>query len=281
MDATAFESCDLPRVEKRVLRLGVAGNYGLQTADVHYAAERGVGFWLWTPNFKKVTPALVEILHRERERHVVAALAAVGFTAGMARRAVEKALRLLGVNQLDLFLLPWMGRGSLLTRGIEDALNELKAEGKVKAVGASIHDRQRAGELAKDSVLDALMIRYNAKHPGAEQDIFPHLGSRDPLVISYTATSWRQLLKPLARLEMPPWPGSTSGAMPPPLTGELCYRFCLMSPYVHVVLTAPKTREQLDQNLAALAAGPLSSEEEAWVRDYGRQVKARKRIPFI
>lgn len=39
------------------------------------------------------------------------------------------------------------------------------------------------------------MIRYNAAHPGAEREIFPHLGD--------------------------------------------CYRFCLSSPYVDVVLTGP------------------------------------------
>lgn len=44
----------------------------------------------------------------------------------------------------------------------------------VRWLCVSIHDRPRAGRLAADSVLDALMIRYNAAHPGAEQEIFPH-----------------------------------------------------------------------------------------------------------
>ena len=35
------------------------------------------------------------------------------------------------------------------------------------------------------------MIRYNAAHPGAERDIFPHLEARRPAVVAYTATSWR------------------------------------------------------------------------------------------
>ncbi|MBL4846571.1 MAG: hypothetical protein JKY65_13680 [Planctomycetes bacterium] len=70
-----------------------------------------------------------------------------------------------------------------------------------------------------------------------------------------TATSWRQLLKPIRGLEMPPWPGS-DGSQPPPMTAGLCYRFCLTSPHVHVVLTGPASREQLDENLAALEAGP-------------------------
>ena len=45
----------------------------------------------------------------------------------------------------------------------------------VRATGVSIHDRARTGKLAEDSPLDMLMIRYNAAHPDAERDIFPHI----------------------------------------------------------------------------------------------------------
>jgi aryl-alcohol dehydrogenase-like predicted oxidoreductase len=261
--------------------MGVAGNYGLQTADIHHAAESGVNFWAWSPGFKMVTPALKEILARDRDRHVVAALG-WGYTAGMIRKGVEKHLRVLGIDQLDLYLLGWLGRTSALTTGVKNAVLTLKEEGRINAVGTSIHDRKRAGRLAKDSILDAFMLRYNAKHPGAEQDVFPHLEARQPMVIAYTATSWRQLLKPIKGIEMPPWPGpERRGGTPPPLSPELCYRFCLSSPNVNVVLTGPKNRHQLDENLAALEAGPLDQDEEAWVRGYGRQVKARKRLPYV
>ena len=36
-----------------------------------------------------------------------------------------------------------------------------------------------------------------------------------------------------------------------------------------------------DAAIDPLTAGPLPADEEAWVRDYGRQVKAKKRIPFL
>jgi aryl-alcohol dehydrogenase-like predicted oxidoreductase len=276
-----FTHTDLPHVGKRTLRLGLAGNYGLQTADIHHAAERGVSYWLWTPRFAAVTPALRKLLAKDRETHVVATLA-FAYTGGMVRRGVEKSLRLLGTDYLDIFQLGWLGRTSLLTGGIQETIATLKEEGKIKAVGTSIHDRPRAGRLARDSILDAFMLRYNAKHPGAEQDVFPHLDARKPIVIAYTATSWRQLLRPIRGLEMPSWPGpAQDGEAPPPLTAGLCYRFCLTSPHVHVALSGPKDRVQLDENLDALDAGPLSPDEEAWVREYGRQVKARKKIPYI
>jgi aryl-alcohol dehydrogenase-like predicted oxidoreductase len=280
-DDRSFTHVDLPRVGKRVLRLGVAGNYGLSTSDIHHAADRGVGFWAWSPSFKKVTPALKEIVAREREDHVVVAYG-WGYTPGMVSRRLEKCLRLLDVAYLDLYLLGWLGRMSAFTERVQHTLVRMREQGLVRALAVSIHDRKRAGRLARDSILDAFMLRYNAKHPGAEEDVFPHLEARNPIVIAYTATSWRQLLRPVKGIDMPPWSGKPqSSGTPPPLSPELCYRFCLSSPHVHVVFTGPRNRSQLDTNLDALGQGPLTQEEMNWVRRYGQQVKAKKRMPYI
>jgi aryl-alcohol dehydrogenase-like predicted oxidoreductase len=283
MTETSYTHADLPVIGKRVLRLGLASNFGLKADDMLYAADRGMQYWLYNSRYKQLTTALRDILPRDRERHVVATLAGMVYTAGMVRRGVERALRNLRIDQLDLYLLPWLGRASSFSQSIQDMLLTLKDEGKVKAVGTSIHDRPRAGQLAQDSVLDAFMLRYNAKHPGAEQDIFPHLAVRNPLVVSYTATSWKQLIRPIQGIEMPPWPGDQSDAGTdtiPQLTPALCYRFCLSSPHVHVAMTGPANRAQLDENLAALEAGPLTPDEDTWIRAYGREVKSRKKGPI-
>ena len=276
-----FDQADLPRLGSRVLRLGVAANAGLESADIGYAADRGVNLWLYGRTFGKATAPLKQLLARERGTHVVAQLGSIVVTPRGARKAVDKARRELGIDCVDLFLMPWLGRASRFSSRIQDTLVEMREAGIVRAVGTSIHDRRRAGRLAADSILDAFMIRYNAKHPGAEQDIFPHLTTRDPLVISYTATSWQQLLKPLPQIQMPPWPGENGAAKVPPMTAPLCYRFVLSNASVHAAWTAPANRQQLDENLAALEAGPLSPEEDAWVREYGRQVKAKRKRDYI
>jgi predicted aldo/keto reductase-like oxidoreductase len=56
-----------------------------------------------------------------------------------------------------------------------------------------------------------------------------------------------------------------------PTAGD-CYRFCLSSPHVDVVLTGPGSLAQLEENLAALERGPLSSEEQEWMRRFGQAV---------
>jgi predicted aldo/keto reductase-like oxidoreductase len=276
----AFTSTTLPSLGKRVLRIGLAGNYGIDASGVSLAAERGVNFWLYSPRFKQVTPVLRELLRKDREAHVVSLLDSA-LLAGGPRRGIERALKLLGTDYVDCYKLGWLGRTSRFSDGIRDTLQALREEGKVRAIGCSIHDRPRAAALARESILDTFMIRYSAKHPGAEQDIFPHLAARNPTIIAYTATAWGQLLKPVSGIDkLAPWPGDHADSIPP-LTGPLCYRFCLTSPHVHVVLTGPKDSRQLEQNLDALDAGPLSAEQLQWVRDYGAFVKRKHRRDYI
>jgi aryl-alcohol dehydrogenase-like predicted oxidoreductase len=269
----------LPVVKKTAFRMGVAGNYGIDSDDIRWAADHGANYWVWGRGFGKVTNGIKDVIHRNRENHLVSMLG-WAYLGRQVRRGVERALRKLGTDYLDVFKLGWLGRTSMYSRGTIDTLLKLKQEGRILSIGTSIHDRKRAGTLALDSEIDLLMVRYNAKHPGAEQDIFPHLWKRHPAVVSYTALAWGQLIRPLKEAVMPPWPGKESFDGPP-LTPELCYRFVLTNPHVHVVLTGPKNREQLSRNMDAIRQGPLEPDELNWIRRYGRWVRSRKRLDYV
>ena len=186
--------------------MGIAGNYGMNSSDIEWAADQGANYWVWGASFKKVTSGIKEVIRKNREKNVVAMLG-WGFFGWQIRRSVEKALHKLNTDYLDIFKLGWLGKTSIYSKSVIDSLLKLKQEGKIKAIGISIHDRKRAGQLALDSEIDLLMIRYNAKHPGAEDDIFPHLKKRNPAVVSYTALAWQQLINPVKGIEMAPWPG--------------------------------------------------------------------------
>jgi len=274
-----FSQVLLPVVRKKVSRMGIAGNYGLESRDIEWAADQGANYWLWGASFKKVTEGIKTVIRADREKHVVALLG-WGYFGWQVRKGVENALRQLGTDYLDVFKLGWLGRTSRYSKGVVASLLKLKQEGKIKAIGTSIHNRERAGRLAQDSEIDVFMIRYNAKHTGAEQDIFPHLEKRNPAVVSYTALAWGQLIRPMKKIAMPTWPGKDAIVVPP-LTPQLCYRFVLSSPHVHVVLTGPKNREQLRENLMAIQQGPLSPEETDWVRRYGKTVRSKKKFDYI
>ena len=274
-----FAYAKLPVVEKTVFRMGVAGSYGIDAADIRWAAERGVNYWVWGRGFGKVTDGIRDVIKHDRDNHVVSLLG-WGYFGWQVRRSVENALRKLNTDYLDVFKLGWLGRTSVYSEGVRNTLLKLKREQKILSIGTSIHDRQRAGRLALNSAIDLFMIRYNAKHTGAEQDIFPYLSNRKPAVVSYTALAWGQLIRPIKGIVMPSWPGRGSDNGPP-LTPELCYRFVLSNPNVHVVLTGPQNRQQLRQNLEAIKQGPLEPDEINWIRTYGQLVKSKKRLDYV
>ncbi len=64
----------LPVIEKRVFRMGIAGNYGIDFTDVKWAAEHGANYWVWGASFKKVTEGIKEVIRKDREKNVVALL---------------------------------------------------------------------------------------------------------------------------------------------------------------------------------------------------------------
>lgn len=248
-------------VNKEVHRLGLAMNYGIDARGFEAALERGLNYVFWTrTRTAKLLPSLKAALHKDREKMVVATGPTFGWFRGGVRRGCENALRTLGTDYLDVYQLYWLGVTSSFSPGVVDELVKLRDEGKVRALGVSIHDRPRAGRLAEDSPLDLFMIRYNAAHPGAEREIFPHLAKRKPAVVAYTATSWRKLLK------------APSGWGDRPMTAGECYRFCLSDPNVDVVLTGPKSLAELEENVAAVEAGPLAPDELSWVRRFGQAV---------
>lgn len=256
-----FTHRTLRHVGKRVHRMGIACNFGLDADGFAAALDRGANYIFWTQlRTSRVTPALRAALRRDRERYVVASGPMLAATAGNVTRGVEARLRQLGVDYLDVYQLFWVGVTSSWRDATADALAQLKEQGKIRAAGISIHDRPRAAELSRDGRLDLLMMRYNAAHPGAERDLFPHFGPRRPDVAAYTATDWRKLLKR---------PRGWEGRVPD--AGD-CYRFALSSPHVDLVISGPADRAQMEANFDALARGPLTPDEDRWMRDLGKVV---------
>lgn len=245
---------------KDLFRLGLAGNFGVDEGAVRAAMDRGVNFFLWTLRSKGLREPLREALRQRREQVAVAGYAMIGWFGWGVRRGAESVLRELGTDHLDVLLLGWMGVTAAWTSATERELLHLRDSGKVGAIGISIHDRPRAGRFARESPLDLLMVRYNAAHPGAEQDIFPHRRGEEPAILAYTATDWRRLLK-----RPRGWDG-------PAMTAGDCYRFQLSHPAVDLALMGPANRAQVEENLAALEKGPLGEEEAAWMRAFGRRV---------
>jgi aryl-alcohol dehydrogenase-like predicted oxidoreductase len=256
-----FSHRHVPALGRQVHRIGLAGNYGLSNDEFAQALRMGPQYVFWTSSMKKVLPALRDALAEDRARYVIATGPTLGFTAGSVRSGLESALKKLNTDYIDVLQIFWLGKTSAWRPAVIDELVKLREEGLARRIGLSIHDRERAAQLAIDSPLDLLMIRYNAAHPGAERDIFPHLHHRRPAVLAYTATAWGKLLQtPAGWTEPSPQPRD-------------CYRFALSNPHVDLVLTGPANLDELKHNLSALDAGPLSDAELDWMRRFGEQAR--------
>lgn len=89
------------------------------------------------------------------------------------RKSLENALRRYKTDYIDVFHFLGVLKPKEFPPRIQEELAALRADGKVRATAISCHHRKFAGELAARGTVDALMVRYNAAHPGAETEVFP------------------------------------------------------------------------------------------------------------
>src|SRR5262249_20826404 len=148
--------------------------------------------------------------------------------------------------------------------GSLEYLRAAQQGGVVRRIGVTSHQRPLAAEMARSGLLDAVMIRYNAAHRGAEKDVFPVTDAQRVPVIAYTATRWGGLMAPA--------PGDPPGFAVP--RAPAWYRFVLQAPPGAVTMAAPHSRAELDEDLEVLrATGPLPAEEYQRLAEHGERVR--------
>ncbi|MEW6363080.1 MAG: aldo/keto reductase [Acidobacteriota bacterium] len=250
----------LGRTGLKVSRLGIASGYGVPAAAVEKAYHvGGINYFYWG---SRRTDAMRDVLRRlaksDRDR-IVIALQSYDHHGAFLAHFFEKGLRELGTEYADVLILGYHNR--LPRRRVIDRAMRLKSEGKLRFLALSGHNRPFFRKLAgqADSPVDVFMIRYNAAHRGAEEEIFPFLPAENrPGITTYTATRWGRLLKVR---RMPP--GEE------PLSGSDCYRFALSNPNVDLCMAGPSSLQQMDEALRTLDLGPLSPEDMARARRIG------------
>jgi aryl-alcohol dehydrogenase-like predicted oxidoreductase len=258
-----WERAVLGRTGREVGRIGLGASYGIGARDVERAFERGVDYFYWGSRRRRgFGEGIRNLARRHRERMTVVVQTYARARLAMAP-SLEVALRRLKLEYADVLLLGWWD--SPPPERILDGALALREAGKVRHIMVSCHHRPTFATLIADPVIDAIMVRYNAAHRGAETEVFPHLAQRDdpPGVVAYTATRWGALLD---RRMVP-----DGEALP---RASDCYRFALSSPHVDMCLAGPADAAQLDEALAALERGPMSDDELAWMRRVGDGVRS-------
>lgn len=265
--ASAVARGPLGRTGLRVAPLLLSGAFGLPARAYAEACEAGVNGFFWEPGYRELTRFLTE--RRRRPQLVIVSGTFHGDAAGI-ERDVDTALRRLRTDHIDVFLLFWARSAARLTGEGLACLQRLKAAGKLRAIGFSTHDRGLALGALSAGAWDVIMTRHSAAHPGAEEALLPAAAAAGVGVLTFSALCYGRLLRrPLqapADLILP--------------TASECYRYSLAQPGVSACLSAPRRPRELRQNLevlAQLAAGALSAERVAALRQVGGLVLAEDR----
>jgi aryl-alcohol dehydrogenase-like predicted oxidoreductase len=218
-------------------------------------------FFLYGPGHTSFIEELAALVPRKREQIIVATGSGSRRLAGL-RAARRKLTALLGIGLIDVFFIEYVHPGDnpdvmFGKDGVLDELRKWKESGWVRFVGATAHDWSLARRLAADPRVDVLMHRFNMAHRKAAHEVFPVAAKARTPIVAFTATRWGTLLEPHAD-----WPG-------PPPTASDCYCYCLAQPAVQVVLAAPRSLPELEQNLDVLELPPMSKQERGQWQRFG------------
>jgi len=236
---------DLPDV----CRLGLAtrGNTVLEPADVLWSVDAGINYLNWCGHDDGMSAAIRDMGPRRDE--VVVAWQMSTRTADEATAALDSALTTLGTDTIDIVTFYYVESRREWARlrepdGAYDAMERAREAGKVRMLGLTSHQRRMAADIldAPRQPLDMLMLRYNAAHRGAEDDVFPTTDRLAVPFVAYTCLRWGALMQPT--------PDDPRGWEPP--KAQEWYRYALANPSVSVALMAPNGAAELRQNGALL-----------------------------
>ncbi|HZU35343.1 MAG TPA: aldo/keto reductase, partial [Gemmataceae bacterium] len=236
--------------------LGISGHYGLPVQGFCRAYESGVNLMFWESNYRTMTEFYARVGPSVRQSiHLLAGT----FEADgkRVRRDAEAVLRSLNVERIAIFLLFWVQSWQRVTPDVQEALEQLKAEGKIATFGLSTHSRPLAVE-ALDAGWNPVMVRHSAAHRGAETEVFPRAAQRGTSLLTFSNTCYGRLLQ-------------SQHGMPAPMAAD-CYRYTLAQPGVRACLSAPASAAQLEDNLAALRDPLLPQERRAYLLAFGEKL---------
>lgn len=250
--------------------LVVSGAYEPSVASLFRATSSGCNAFFWEPRYRNLTT----FLRTSAERGAAGTLVIAGTyhaTARAIRADVEQALRRLRRDRIDVFLVFWARSPARLEGEVPRALELLKREGLVRAIGFSTHDRALAeaaiaGPREGKSPWDVVMVRHSAAHPGAEEGLFRCAEEHGVGVLGFSATSYGRLLRRVGaktndddRLTLP--------------TAAECYRYTLSQRGVTACVSAPRGGRELIANLDVLQHPTLDASRLAELRRHGLMVR--------
>lgn len=283
----------LGRTDLTVSCLGLGGGGGISSDDTLYAFDQGINYFFYSSDLHHYTySAMAEALRKlcgrgssVREKVVLATVTYIK-SPEMALAALFDQFGELGIDYIDIFFWGWIGtqdgaalneclnlsgdmKGSntVYQRTIErmfGASERLKKMGAVRYIGASFHDLNLAQQSLHSSPLDVVMIRHNAAHRSAQNQIFNLLNPQElkrPGIVTFKSAGSHSgpLWNPPASLPAECWR---------PCVPDF-YRYSLTQDCVDICLMGLQRREEIDAAISGIQQGKLTSDESNYLNLYG------------
>ncbi|MEY2457709.1 MAG: hypothetical protein QOK06_2839 [Acidimicrobiaceae bacterium] len=102
------------------------------------------------------------------------------------RREVDASLTRLGVERIDLYQMHWPAEDGTPLEEVWQTFVDLKAEGKVRAIGLSNHDAAQLAVAEAVGHVDTLQPPFSAIQPEALESILPWCAAHETGVIVYS-----------------------------------------------------------------------------------------------
>ena len=261
----------LGRTGVPVFRLGLPTSATIATDTFEYAMERGINYfyWGWARDEGVFRGHFVEAFRNQsriRDRLVLV----IWYLPSMYGNTVlDMVLRNLNTDYVDGLLLSVEAAGAPYL----DLARKLKERGLVRWIGvtdrilgqlgpfpeATAKCSRAAAELLSAPDFDVFQVDFPATMDALRDVRFwPRLPAENPPGIVVTRAANRSFLSS---------PAPVAQGIPVP-SFEDCYRFALSNPDVSVCMCAAEKRSNLDRALTALEKGPMTPEEQEWMRAY-------------
>ena len=105
-------------------------------------------------------------------------------------KACERSLKNLSSDYIDLYQIHWppgsFGHANIPLAETMEALNELKAQGKILAIGVSNFNRQQMQEAARHGPIVSLQPPYSLFWRGVEKEQAPYCREHDMTILAYS-----------------------------------------------------------------------------------------------
>lgn len=302
---TAMEYRAIPRAGLRVSRITLGTvelgmEYGIcvpgkanrpQAAEaeaiIGTALDNGINLLDTAPAYGESEVFLGKTLHRlgRPEVHIATKIGPFGddaICADAVRQSLERSLRNLGRERLDLVQIHNATASQLFDSPLLEILSQAREQGKIGEVGASVYGEDAALAALRNPDIVTLQIAYNLLDQRMAERVLPAAKACGITVLGRSVflkgalTSRRRYLpERLSKLKehaetAANWAERHSLTLP-----EAALRFCLAEEALCSVLIGVSSLPELQTALAVIGQGPLPAEQHA---EAGRLAEADEEI---